>query len=94
MPSHIDNPTLTLNHIMKCCAASEVGFELKLTSAVIATFCARRNLDMSEAALCRHLGANRDAAIAARIADICCSAAIVVPANSQFADKPCFRCKE
>jgi hypothetical protein len=27
MPSHIDNPTLTLQRIMKCCAASEVGFE-------------------------------------------------------------------
>jgi hypothetical protein len=27
MPSHIDNPTLTLHHIMKCRAASEVGLE-------------------------------------------------------------------
>ena len=27
IPSHIDNPTLTLHHITKCCTASEVGFE-------------------------------------------------------------------
>ena len=51
-------------------------------------------VDRCSAAQSRHQGASRDAAIAARIADICCSAAIVVSANSQFADKPDFRCKE
>jgi hypothetical protein len=35
MPSHIDNPTLTLNHIMKCCAASEVGFEPNVQDAAL-----------------------------------------------------------
>jgi hypothetical protein len=33
MPSHIDNPTLTLQLIMKYRAASEVGFEPRLTDA-------------------------------------------------------------